>query len=144
MKKIVLGIASISIIIIAIAQKKKPTPKKIDTPVASIERGHAIYKKECMSCHQEDGGGVPHLNPPLNENQDINNDKKKIISIVLKGMSDRVPIEGEYYSNSMASHAYLSNQEIADVLSYIRNSFGNNASPITADEVKAVRVAKKK
>lgn len=144
MKKIVLGIASISIIIVAIAQKKKPAPKKIDTPMASIERGHAVYIKECMSCHQEDGGGVPHLNPPLYENQDINNDKKKIISIVLKGMSDRVPIEGEYYSNSMASHAYLTNQEIADVLSYVRSSFGNHASIITPDEVKAVRGVKKK
>jgi len=126
-----------------IAQTQKPTKNKIDTPATSIERGQAIYQRECLSCHQLDGGGVPHMNPPLAGSTDVLKDKKKIIGIVLNGMTDRIPLDDEYYSNNMASHSYLSNQQIADVLSYVRNSFGNKADVITAAEVKAVRSPKK-
>ena len=54
-------------------------------------------------------------------------------------MSDRVPIEDEYYSNNMAPHADLNDQQIADVLTYVRNNFGNKADAVTVAEVKAVR-----
>ena len=87
----------------------------------------------------EDGGGVPRLNPPLIKTTYVSGDKKKLISIVLNGMTDRIPIDDEYYSNNMASHKDLSDQQIADVLTYIRNSFGNKASIVTIAEVKAVR-----
>lgn len=113
-----------------------------DNPKAladSINRGNAIYKKECLSCHQADGGGVPHMNPPLAESSNVLKDKKKIITVVLKGMSDRIPLDDEYYSNVMASHSYLTDRQIADVLTYIRNSFGNKASAVVPAEVKAIR-----
>jgi mono/diheme cytochrome c family protein len=112
---------------------------------ASVARGEAVYKKECLSCHQADGGGVPHMNPPLAQSSNVLKDKKKIIAVVLKGMSDRVPLDDEYYSNVMASHSYLTDQQIADVLTYVRNSFGNKAAAVAAAEVKAVRgpIAKK-
>lgn len=106
---------------------------------ASVARGEAVYKKECLSCHQADGGGVPHMNPPLAQSTNVLKDKKKIISIVLKGMTDRVPLDDEYYSNVMASHSYLTDQQIADVLTYVRNSFGNKATAVTVAEVKGVR-----
>ena len=126
-----------------IAQTQKPAKKTTDTPEASIQRGQAVYQKECLSCHQLDGGGVPHMNPPLGGSTDVLKDKKKIIGIVLNGMTDRVPLDDEYYSNNMASHSYLTNQQIADVLTYVRNSFGNKADAITVAEVKAVRTPKK-
>lgn len=116
--------------------------KKASQPVnskASIARGQIVYRKVCLSCHMADGGGVPRLNPPLIKTSYILGDKSKIIYIVLHGMVDRVPIEDEYYSNNMAPHTDLSNQQIADVLTYVRNSFGNKASAVTVAEVKAVR-----
>ncbi|MFL9484543.1 c-type cytochrome [Chitinophagaceae bacterium LWZ2-11] len=106
---------------------------------ASMQRGKVVYDKVCLSCHMVDGGGVPKLNPPLIQTSYVLGDKTKLILIILKGMSDRVPIEDEYYSNTMASHADLKDQQIADVLTYVRNSFGNKASAVTAAEVKAVR-----
>ncbi len=124
-------------------QTQKPKQKIVDTPAASIARGGVIYQKECLSCHQADGGGVPHINPPLAGNTVLLNDKAKTISVVLGGMTDRIPIDDEYYSNNMASHAYLSNQEIADVLTFARNSFGNKAGAITAAEVKLAKGGKK-
>lgn len=120
--------------------------KKASQPVnskASIARGQIVYRKVCLSCHMADGGGVPRLNPPLIKTSYILGDKSKIIYIVLHGMADRVPIEDEYYSNNMAPHTDLSNQQIADVLTYVRNSFGNKASAVTVAEVKAVRDKKK-
>ncbi|MBS1579314.1 MAG: cytochrome c [Bacteroidetes bacterium] len=104
----------------------------------SVMRGKIVYTKYCLSCHQADGGGVPKLNPPLTVEEYIN-DKNKMIQIVLKGMTDRIAIDDEEYSNNMAPHNDLTNQQIADVLTYVRNSFGNNAGAVTVAEVQAVR-----
>lgn len=146
MKTIFLITLSIVITCFAIAKNQKPQPAKVSVqdPAVSANRGKAVYQKECLSCHQADGGGVPHLNPPLYESTNVVGDKKKIIAIVLKGMTDRVPIDGEYYSNNMAAHPELSNQQIADVLTFIRSNWGNKASAVTPEEVKAVRGVKKK
>ena len=110
---------------------------------ASMDRGQKVYEKVCLSCHMADGGGVPHLNPPLSQTSYALGDKSKIIYIVLHGMTDRIPIDDEFYSNNMAAHTDLNDQQIADVLTYVRNSFGNKASAVTAAEVKAVRNKKK-
>ncbi len=110
---------------------------------ASMDRGQKVYEKVCLSCHMADGGGVPHLNPPLSQTSYVLGDKSKIIYIVLHGMTDRIPIEDEFYSNNMAAHTDLNDQQIADVLTYVRNGFGNKASAVTAAEVKAVRNKKK-
>jgi mono/diheme cytochrome c family protein len=110
----------------------------------SVTRGKKVYDKVCLSCHMADGGGVPKMNPPLIQTSYVLGDKKKIIYIVLHGMNDRIPIEDEYFSNNMAAHADLSDQQIADVLTYVRNSFGNKADAVTVADVKAVRNPVKK
>jgi mono/diheme cytochrome c family protein len=86
-----------------------------------------------------DGTGVPNLNPPLAKSSWVTGDKKRLINVVLKGLDQQVEIDGEYYSNVMAPHDFLKDQEVADVLTYIRNSFGNKASLLTAAEVKTQR-----
>ena len=118
------------------AQPPKATPVKLTD---TFKRGKKVYAKVCLSCHQMDGGGVPKLNPPLIKTSYVSEDKSKLIYIVLNGMTDRIPIDNEYYSNNMASHKDLTDQEIADVLTFVRNSFGNNSSVVTIAEVKAVR-----
>jgi len=111
----------------------------------TIAIGKKVYATYCLSCHQADGGGVPHLNPPLDGASLVQgNDIQKLINVLLQGMNERVEIDGEYYSNSMASHAFLTDAEIAAVLSYIRNSWGNKASIINAKTVKAIRISNKK
>ena len=59
-----------------------------NTLKASIERGQKVYANVCLSCHMADGGGVPHMNPPLAGATDIKGDKKKLIRIVLLGMTN--------------------------------------------------------
>lgn len=106
---------------------------------ASIDRGKKVYDTYCLSCHQSDGSGVPKLNPPLIKTDWVTGNKQRLITIMLKGMNERLEIDGEEYENVMASHAFLKDEQIADVLTYIRNSFGNKASLVTAAEVKTVR-----
>lgn len=106
------------------------------------QNGKKIYDQYCLACHQADGNGVPRLNPPISKTKQVNGDKQKLINIILKGMNEAVEINGEEYSNPMASHAFLTDQQIADVLTYIRSNFGNKATGITAAEVAAVRKKK--
>jgi mono/diheme cytochrome c family protein len=117
-------------------QSNKPTS---EVHQKSLEAGEKIYKKLCLSCHQADGGGVPNMSPPLIKTSFVLGDKEKLIGIVLNGLKN-VDINDETYNNPMpALGSVLKDQEIADVLTYVRNSFGNKASAITAAEVKAVR-----
>src|SRR5688572_12023182 len=123
---------------IMIAAQTKPVPKK------NMDAGKKVYETYCLVCHQQDGTGVPRMNPPLTKTSYVLGDKKKLIGIVLKGMDEQVEIDGNFYTNAMAPHDFLSDQEVADVLTYVRNSFGNKASIVTAAEVKAERAKLKK
>lgn len=105
----------------------------------AFTRGKGLYKTYCLSCHQFDGGGVENLNPPLIKTPFVLGDKNRMIGIVLKGFDKRVEIEGEDYSNNMPPLSYLTDQQIADVLTYVRNDFGNKASAVSAAEVHRAR-----
>ena len=107
-------------------------------------KGKEVYNKYCLACHQSDGGGVPRMNPPLIGTEYVNGNKQRVIGIVLKGLNSPLEINGETYENPMASHAFLKDQQIADVLTYVRSSFGNKSTAVTAAEVKAVRAKMKK
>ena len=110
---------------------------------ATMERGKKVYNSFCITCHQADGGGVPQLNPPLQKTAYVLGNKTKLIRVVLKGMDTHEEIDGETYSNTMAPFNYLTDQQIADVLTYVRNSFGNKATAITPGDVKYVRARTK-
>lgn len=105
-----------------------------------MEKGKAVYALYCLTCHQPDGDGVPNMNPPLIHTSYVTGDKKKVIAWVLKGSGDtKLTVNGKVYSNNMPSQKGLKDEELANVLTYIRNSFGNKATPVSAAQVKAVR-----
>jgi mono/diheme cytochrome c family protein len=106
---------------------------------AQIEAGKKVYLKNCLACHMADGAGVPGLNPPLGKTDWVTGDKKRLINLVLSGLEDPITVNGEEYANPMAPQAHLTDKEIADVLSYIRASFGNKASVVTIAEVAGQR-----
>ncbi|NLR80222.1 c-type cytochrome [Chitinophaga eiseniae] len=136
MKKItMIGVALCATLSFLSAQ----TPKKPAASQSSAARGKKVYEQYCLTCHQVDGSGVPHLNPPLIKTSFVLGDKAKLIQVILKGMQASEPIDDEYYSNNMPPHNFLKDQEIADVLTYVRRNFGNKASAVTAAEVKTAR-----
>ena len=107
---------------------------------SSLTNGKKVYEKNCLTCHQANGGGVPKMNPPLTNAEFVKGDKTKLIQWVLLGSTEKVPIDGKYYSNNMPAQATLNDQDIADVLTYIRNNFKNKAPQIMAATVKNVRL----
>jgi mono/diheme cytochrome c family protein len=139
MKKGMIFCSLLLVALYLLAQTKPKSASQGGADKASLERGRAIYTTYCLACHQADGSGVPGLNPPLIKTKWVLGDKKQLITILLKGMDEPIEVDGEEYSNVMASHAFLKDQEVADVLNYVRNSFGNKATGLTAAEVKAVR-----
>ncbi len=106
---------------------------------AGMQRGKKVYDTYCLTCHQADGAGVPRMNPPLIKTTYVLGDKKRLINIILKGFNESVEINGDFYDNPMPAQPQLTDQQVADVLTFVRNSFGNKASIITAAEVKAMR-----
>jgi mono/diheme cytochrome c family protein len=110
---------------------------------ASIGRGKQVYLEQCLACHQADAGGVENMNPPLIKTKWVLGNKTTLVQVVLKGMTGEVDINGDTYHNVMAPHNDLTDQQIADVLTYVRNNFGNKASAVTAAEVKAIRAKTK-
>lgn len=83
------------------------------------------------------------MNPPLIKTSYILGDRIRLINVVLNGFSQNVDIDGESYSNNMPAHNFLKDQEIADVLTYVRNSFTNKAAPVSVTLVKLVRAKNK-
>jgi mono/diheme cytochrome c family protein len=107
---------------------------------ASVARGKTVYLQRCMVCHQADGGGVPKLNAPLDGSTAVNGANiAKLVKNIVKGLNDRIEIDGEFYENAMPAAADLTDTQIADVLTFIRSSWSNKAGPVTALQVKQIR-----
>jgi mono/diheme cytochrome c family protein len=106
----------------------------------SMDSGKMIYSSHCLSCHQADGQGVANTSPPLDK-KIVSGDKKNLIEILIRGQIKKEG--GEVYQHGMPPDPGMKDQEIADVLTYIRNSFGNKASMIKVSEVESARVALK-
>ena len=139
-----------ALIITSCGNKKQPTqqtvivqPEKPKIESAAQQAGKKVYSTVCLACHQADGSGVPGMHPPIIESKSVNGDPDRLIRIVLEGMSGKIEVDGEIYNSIMPPHAYLSNKEIADVLTYVRSSFGNNSGEITMDQVQKNRDRKK-
>jgi mono/diheme cytochrome c family protein len=107
----------------------------------SMDSGKMIYTRHCLSCHQSDGQGVANISPPLDK-KIVSGDRKNLIEILIKGQIKKEG-SGEVYQHGMIPDPEMKNQEIADVLTYIRNSFGNKASVIKVSEVESARSALK-
>ncbi len=102
-------------------------------------RGEFTYLTYCGTCHQSNGKGDSGRFPPLNRTPWVTGDKERLISVVLHGLEGKIKVKGEVYNNVMPQHSFLSDEKIAEVLTYIRKNFGNRASEITANEVRKVR-----
>ncbi|GGH23852.1 hypothetical protein GCM10007423_06790 [Dyadobacter endophyticus] len=110
-------------------------------------KGEALFTSVCQTCHGADGGGVKSLAPPLNQSEWVTGSKDKLISIVLFGLTGPVKVNGHVYqtpevSGDMPGIGYdkdMPNEDIAQLLSFIRRSWRNNADKVTTEEVTKVR-----
>lgn len=101
--------------------------------------GKKVYDNYCKACHMSDGKGIKAMHPPLVNNATVNGKAGKLIDITLNGMMGKVTIDGIDYNGIMPPHNHLTDKQIADVLTYVRQNFGNHSGPITVDQVRKLR-----
>ncbi|WP_209331401.1 c-type cytochrome [Lunatimonas salinarum] len=118
---------------------KNPDAEKDNLEVGLLEAGAVAYNQYCATCHQRDGKGDGTRFPPLAETDWVTGSKRRLIEIVLNGLEGPITVNGVNYNQIMPAHNFLSNDQMASVLTYIRKSFGNNANSISPLEVQRVR-----
>ncbi len=106
-----------------------------------IIAGKKLFNSICAACHQASGQGRPNVFPPLADSDYLNADKNRAIQIVLFGRQGEVVVNGMKFNNNMPSFP-LTDEDIANALTYVYNSFGNSGLEITPEEVNAQRSAK--
>jgi mono/diheme cytochrome c family protein len=116
-----------------------PEPDVAPSPPEEMARGEKIYRGACIACHELDGSGAPRIYPPLPGNANLQSaDPTSTLRIILDGAQSvttpRAPNKG-----SMPAYPKLSDQEIADVATYIRNAWGNAAPIVTPEQVAKAR-----
>jgi putative membrane-bound dehydrogenase-like protein len=107
--------------------------------------GETIYEMACLPCHQPEGKGLPGVYPPLAGSEWVRGDASRLIKFVLHGLSGPITVANQTYggpnSVPMPSMAGLSDEQIADVLTFVRGEFGGKSSPVTSDQVKETRAS---
>lgn len=107
---------------------------------ASASDGAVVYITNCSSCHQTNGEGVPGAFPPLAGNPAVTGNPVAVIAIVKHGIGGKIVVNASAYSGIMPPWAGLiSDEDIAAVVTYIRSSWHNRASPVSLADVRAVR-----
>ena len=105
-----------------------------------IEAGKAQYLGLCGACHQPTGMGLPPVFPPLVNSEYVTGSTERLVAIVLKGVIGPITVDGKPYNNMMPPQgAVLTDSKISQITSYVRDAFGGKASPITSEEVTAIR-----
>lgn len=116
---------------VAVSKVPKTMPQQ-------IQSGKDVFGKVCFACHQSEGQGIPTVFPPLAKSDYLNADSKRAMNAVLHGLTGEVTVNGKKYNNVMTSQN-LTDEEIANTLTYVYDSWGNNKTRITAAMVKEQR-----
>ncbi len=103
-----------------------------------IKHGERIYASICLACHQANGQGIPLAFPPLAKSDFLMADKTRSIDIVIKGLQGKVTVNGKEF-NSVMPAVSMNDEDVANVLTYVRNTWGNEGEMVTPQEVAARR-----
>ena len=128
-----------------------PAPAPAAAPVAAgafvkasdeqMKRGAAVYARTCIACHQPTGKGLPPVFPSISETPIVVGNPELPIKFILQGLMGPITVGGMTFNSMMPPVPGVNDQDIADVLTYARQSFGNKGNPVSVDQVKALRAA---
>jgi nitrite reductase (NO-forming) len=122
---------------VALAIKSDPKIAGLNKEI-QMEKGKRVYMQTCFACHQPTGLGLPSVFPPLAKSDYLMADKSRSIAGVIKGNTGPMKVNGTDY-NGVMPPVMLTDEQVANVLTYVRNSFGNEGEAVTQDEVAKVR-----
>jgi nitrite reductase (NO-forming) len=108
------------------------------TKEVQLERGKQVYMSSCFACHLPDGKGMANVFPPLAGSDYLKADRDRAIRVVLKGLTGPVTVNGVNYNSAMPPQP-LTDEQVADVMTYVTNSWGNQAPATTVDDVRRVK-----
>ncbi len=114
---------------------RQPDEKKDVLGSNSLAAGGKLYQTYCVACHQGDGKGDGARFPPVASTRWVSGNKPRLISVVLFGLQGEIDVEGKGYNGVMPAHGFLSDDQVAQMLTYLRQNFGNHAQGVTAGEV---------
>jgi nitrite reductase (NO-forming) len=106
-----------------------------------IQRGTNVYSANCLACHQAEGQGIPSAFPPVANSDYLNADKNRAIKTVIHGLTGEVTVNGNKFNSVMPAMA-LNDEDVANVLTYVYNTWENNGTEVTPQDVAAVRDSK--
>jgi mono/diheme cytochrome c family protein len=121
------------------ANREKPGAVKV-VALTRAQMGKKVFDTTCIACHQANGLGVPGQYPPLAASEWVTGSEERIIRIVLHGLNGPITVEGKEYNNVMAPlGGALKDEQVANVISYVRASWGNTAPEVSPETVAKVR-----
>jgi mono/diheme cytochrome c family protein len=115
-----------------------PPPGAPKSKAEKIESGKRLFASICSACHQPTGQGLPNVFPPLAGSDFLNADKNRAIKIVINGRQGELIVNGRKFNNSMPQFP-LGDDDVAYVLTFVYNSFGNVGLEVQPEEVKVLR-----
>jgi nitrite reductase (NO-forming) len=104
-----------------------------------VAAGRTLFTGTCSVCHQDSGVGIPEVFPPLAKSDYLASDRKRLIGVPLNGLSGPVTVNGHAYNSVMPPMSQLNDDEVAHILTYVLNSWGNPGGQISASDVAEVR-----
>jgi nitrite reductase (NO-forming)/hydroxylamine reductase len=108
---------------------------------ARLKAGEDVYKIACIACHQATGEGMPGAFPPLAKSDFLLSNPERAVGVVVRGLTGEVTVNNVKYNSVMPAMTQLSDQQVADVITYVLNSWGNKGGSIAVQRVAAERAA---
>ena len=125
------------------AEEGKPATRELDPAVVAElrEKGKAVYMGAgiCFTCHQATGEGLPNVFPPLAGSEWVLGSDERIVAAIIRGLAGPIEVKGNVYNGAMPPQPHLTDDQIAEVVTYIRSEWGNDAPPVTPDQVAYAR-----
>jgi len=133
-----------------LGDRAAPNMKAVSTAAAAAAKGQltvqeqigagkALFNGTCSVCHQANGAGLPGVFPPLAKSDYLNADPSRAVGVVIHGLAGKVSVNGKEYDSVMPPMNQLNDDEVANILTYVLNSWDNKGGKVTSDEVKAIR-----
>jgi nitrite reductase (NO-forming) len=128
-----------------VATAAQSSTKGTLTKAQQIEAGGVLFKGTCSTCHQADGRGMTNVFPPLAASDLLaKNPPERAIEIALNGLTGPLTVNGATYNSVMPPMSQLNDDEIANILTYVYNNWGNNGAVVSAEQVAKVRASTKR
>ena len=115
-----------------------PPPPRASTRDEQIAFGERVFAQNCAACHQVDGLGIPGAFPPLARSDYLNADVPRAIGAIVRGLSGPITVNGTAF-NSVMPALHLSDEDVANVLTYVYSQWGNAGTVVTPEQVRAAR-----